>query len=74
MKRRMMRGAVAGFVFLMGCQSAAVEKTTKPVLEPIRKTTEAVFQERKISIRDNTEAVIFPKEQEEETKHFKLKF
>ena len=61
-------------IFCLGCQSATVEKTAKPVVAPIQKTTEAVFKERSIGSEKTTQAIIFPKEQEEETKQFKIKF
>ncbi len=64
----------AFLIFLMGCESAAIQKTTKPVIAPIKKTTEAVFRERTIGSKDTAQAVIFPREQEQEQKHFKLKF
>jgi len=62
-------------VLFWGCERATVEKTAKPVLDPIKKTTDAVFKERKIgSSTDKAQAVIFPRDTEEEHKQFKLKF
>jgi hypothetical protein len=58
-----------------GCQSATIEKGAKPVVAPIQKTTEKVFQERTLGSEDGTQAVLFPKEQEsDDHKQFKLKF
>ena len=61
-------------IFCLGCESQAVQKTVKPVAAPIQKTTNAVFKERSIGSEDTAKAVLFPKEEEEEHKHFKLKF
>ncbi len=58
-----------------GCTMATIEKDTKPVVDPIKKTTEAVFKERKIGSDEKAQAVIFPRDQEEtERKQFKLTF
>lgn len=62
------------FFFSLGCESAAVQKTAKPVVAPIKKTSEAVFRERKIGSDTTAQAVLFPREEEQEKKHFKVKF
>ena len=67
-------GGWALVAFCCGCESTAMTKTTKPVVDPIRKTTNAVFKERKVGSQDTAQAVLFPREQEKETKQFKLKF
>ncbi len=69
--------ALASWIFLIfcwGCESQAIQKTTKPVVEPIKKTADTVFRERKIGSEDKAQAVIFPREEEQEHKQFKLKF
>jgi hypothetical protein len=74
--RRDFRSAVLALILLSvtGCTAETISKTTKPVVAPIKKTTDTVFQERKIGSKDTAEAVIFPREKEEEQKQFKLKF
>lgn len=72
MKRFLLLGMT--LVLFWGCERATVEKTTKPVIAPIKKTTDAVFKERKIGSTDSAQAVIFPRDTEEEHKQFKLTF
>lgn len=73
---RMRLFAVWFFAALIsGCAMATIEKETKPVVDPIKKTTQAVFKERKIGSEEKAQAVIFPRDQEEtERKQFKLTF
>lgn len=61
-------------VLFWGCERATVEKTAKPVLDPIKKTTNTVFKERKIGSTEKAQAVIFPRDTEEDHKQFKLTF
>lgn len=61
-------------VIAAGCSTQDVQRTTKPVVDPIKKTTDTVFKERKIGSEDTAQAVIFPREEEQEHKQFKLKF
>lgn len=74
--RRDFRNAVWAVLLLSvaGCTAETISKTTQPVVAPIKKTTDTVFQERKIGSKDTAEAVLFPREEEEEQKQFKLKF
>ncbi len=74
MKKRTLFSMGVVLFFLCGCERATVEKTAKPVIAPIKKTTDTVFKERKIGSKDTTQAVIFPRDQEQEHKQFKLKF
>ncbi|MBI4549424.1 MAG: hypothetical protein HY714_00660 [Candidatus Omnitrophica bacterium] len=70
-------GNLLGAVLLFsitGCTAETLSRTAKPVVTPIKKTTDTVFQERKIGSKDTAEAVLFPREEEEEQKQFKLKF
>jgi len=61
-------------ILFWGCERATVEKTAKPVLDPIKKTTNTVFKERKIGSTEKAQAVIFPRDTEEDHKQFKLTF
>jgi len=58
--------------------SRGVAKTTGGIISPIVDTTDDVFRERKIGADGKTQAVIFPRDEEEtnqgETKQFKLSF
>jgi len=61
-------------ILLMGAGCANLEKDTKPVVDPIRKTSDEILKERKFGADDKTQAILFPRDEEQEKSQFKIKF
>lgn len=64
--------AGAFLIFNSGC--ADLEKDTKPVVGSIQKTSDTLLKERTFGSEDKTQAVLFPRDEEQEKSQFKIKF